>query len=201
MKRMLTFSLAGLILTGSMHAQTQAPAQAPVQVTAVLAGTLIDPETGTAATNQVILVEGTQIRNIGANLPIPAGATVIDLSDLNVLPGLVDAHVHFREPGVEYKEDFNTGSQAAVCGGITTVVDMPNVIPATADVAAFNLKVSRLQGKSFVDVAVLAVVVNTNLGQLKKLWKAGVIGYKVFLGETVGGIPAPDDGPLIEARR
>ena len=115
MKRMLTFSLAGLILTGSMHAQTQASAQAPVQVTAVLAGTLIDPETGTAATNQVILVEGTQIRNIGANLPIPAGATIIDLSDLNVLPGLVDAHNHLAmtvEPGSSLYVNYITDSTA-----------------------------------------------------------------------------------------
>ena len=126
MKRMLTFSLAGLILTGSMHAQTQAPAQAPVQVTAVLAGTLIDPETGTAATNQVILVEGTQIRNIGANLPIPAGATIIDLSDLNVLPGLVDAHNHLAmtvEPGSSLYVNYITDSTAlraiqAVANGV-----------------------------------------------------------------------------------
>ena len=136
---------------------------------------------------------------IGEEMSIPEGRTVINARGLYVLPGLIDAHVHLREPGVEYKEDFNTGSRAAVAGGITTVVDMPNVIPPTADVPAFNLKVSRLRGKSFVDIAVLAVVLNTNLKQLIPLHKAGVIGYKVFLGETVGGIPAPDDGPLIEA--
>ena len=159
-------------------------------------GTIVTPD---ATFEAAIGIDKGVIVAIGDETSMPEGRANINAKGLHVLPGLIDAHVHFREPGVEYKEDFNTGSRAAVCGGITTVVDMPNVIPATADVPAFNLKVSRLQGKSFVDVAVLAVVVNTNLGQLKKLAKAGVIGFKVFLGETVGGIPAPDDGPLLEA--
>src|SRR5215475_10729075 len=73
----------------------QAPVQAPAQpqpVTAIRAGRLIDPETGTASANQIILIQGTRIRQIGANLTIPTGANVIDLSKLTVLPGLVDAH-------------------------------------------------------------------------------------------------------------
>src|SRR5437660_1710945 len=71
------------------------PAQSqPAAITAIKAGRLIDPETGTAATNQVILVEGEKIKAVGANLAIPSGATVIDLSKLTVLPGLVDAHTH-----------------------------------------------------------------------------------------------------------
>src|SRR5215471_18630158 len=63
-------------------------------ITAIKAGRLIDPETGTATSNQVILVEGEKIRAVGSDLAIPAGATVIDLSKLTVLPGLVDAHTH-----------------------------------------------------------------------------------------------------------
>jgi len=73
----------------------QTPAQAPANpITAVRAGRLIDPETGTAAANQVILVEGNRIQEIGPNVAIPAGANVIDLSAMSVLPGLVDAHNH-----------------------------------------------------------------------------------------------------------
>lgn len=72
------------------------------QVTAIRAGRLIDPETGTVATNQVILVEGEKFTAVGANLTIPAGATVIDLSRLSVLPGLVDAHNHLA---LTYKQD------------------------------------------------------------------------------------------------
>ncbi len=77
-------------------------AQVPAQVTAIRAGRLIDPETGTAQANQIILVENGRVREIGANLAIPGGAKIIDLSKLTVLPGLVDAHNHLA---LTYKRD------------------------------------------------------------------------------------------------
>src|SRR5205807_8211062 len=83
----------------------QAPAAqtpAPPAVTAIRAGRLIDPDAGTSTTNQIILVEGNRIRQIGANLAIPAGANVVDLSQYSVLPGLVDAHNHLA---LTYKTD------------------------------------------------------------------------------------------------
>src|SRR5262249_42636193 len=82
----------------TVSAQAQTPA-APVTV--IKAGRLIDPETGTAATNQLVIVEGEKIKAVGWNLAIPAGARVIDLSNLTVLPGLVDAHTHMA---ITYKE-------------------------------------------------------------------------------------------------
>lgn len=85
-----------VLLTSVTAAQSQS---API--TAIRAGRLIDPDTGTVATNQVIIIEGEKITAVGANLPIPAGATVIDLSKLTVLPGLVDAHTH---TALTYKE-------------------------------------------------------------------------------------------------
>ncbi|PYS09408.1 MAG: allantoinase, partial [Acidobacteria bacterium] len=69
---------------------------------------------------------------IGTDDSLPDGKDVIDAGDMHILPGLIDGHVHFREPGLTYKEDFGTGSTAAVCGGIATVIDMPNTIPPTA---------------------------------------------------------------------
>src|SRR5689334_7173010 len=69
-------------------------AQAPPPVTAIRAGRLLDPEAGRILTNQIILVEGTRIRDVGPNVAIPAGARVVDLSNLTVMPGLVDAHNH-----------------------------------------------------------------------------------------------------------
>src|SRR5262249_32728001 len=81
-------------------AQPQAPA-GPQKVGAVRAGPLVDPEYGTSATNQIIVGEGERIRQVGANIPIPAGAEVIDLSNLTVMPGLVDAHTH---TAMTYKE-------------------------------------------------------------------------------------------------
>ncbi len=85
-----------VLLVGVATVQSQ-----PAPITAIKAGRLIDPETGTAATNQVILIEGEKIKAVGSNLAIPAGAVVIDLSKLTVLPGLVDAHTHMA---ITYKE-------------------------------------------------------------------------------------------------
>jgi imidazolonepropionase-like amidohydrolase len=84
-----------------VFAAVTAMAQATAPITAVKAGRLIDPETASATSNQVILIEGERIKAVGANLTIPAGATIIDLSKLTVLPGLVDAHTHMA---LTYKE-------------------------------------------------------------------------------------------------
>lgn len=88
--------LSAVLLVGATTAQSQT-----TSITAIKAGRLIDPETATAATDQVILIEGEKIKAVGSNLAIPAGATVIDLSKLTVLPGLVDTHTH---TALTYKE-------------------------------------------------------------------------------------------------
>jgi imidazolonepropionase-like amidohydrolase len=101
-KRWILGVIACAFSLGTSAAHAQAPARtAPVKTIAIKAGFLVDPETGTAAPNQVILVEGERIKQVGANLPIPPGAEVIDLSKLYVLPGLVDAHTHMA---LTYKE-------------------------------------------------------------------------------------------------
>ncbi len=101
-RRVIVASCAFVLLSGVTRAQRGRPAaEGPQPVTAIKAGRLIDPETGTAATNQVILVEGERIKAVGPNLAIPAGATVVDLSKLTVLPGLVDTHTH---EAMTYKE-------------------------------------------------------------------------------------------------
>ena len=132
---------------------------------------------------------------------LPEAETEIDAEGLHVLPGLIDPHVHFRAPGLEYKEDFDTGSQAAVCGGITMIMDMPNVKPPTADVESLQLKLDCAQGKSYCDYAIYCVLVEGSGPNILPMAEAGVCGYKIFLGETIGNIPAPSDGEIIEQWR
>lgn len=131
---------------------------------------------------------------IGADETLPDGKEVIDAAGRHILPGLIDAHVHFREPGVTHKEDFGTGSTAAVCGGISTVIDMPNQVPPTETAEQVLVKKRLAESKSMCDFAVLGVVHQTNAGDVIPMAEAGAIGYKIFFGETVGNLPFPDDG-------
>jgi dihydroorotase len=126
---------------------------------------------------------------------------VYDARGKHVLPGVIDGHVHFREPGLEYKEDFGTGSLAAVMGGVTTVVEMPNTKPPTDRPENVRLKQRLAEEKSYCDFGIIGVVVQENIDQIEPMAEAGVVGYKCFLGETIGNIPAPDDGMLLDGLR
>src|SRR3954470_22033905 len=84
--------------------------------------------------------------------------TVFDAAGAYLLPGLVDAHAHLREPGLTHKEDFSSGTHAAVLGGVTTVLDMPTDDPWTATVAQLTDKMARAQGRIHVDVSFQAAV-------------------------------------------
>ncbi len=151
-----------------------------------------------------VLVEGGKIADIvdpAADGSVPAGRDRLDCTGLHVLAGAIDSHVHFREPGLSYKEDWDTGSRAALCGGVTTVVDMPNVQPPTRNPEALQMKLACARGRSFVHFGSYGVIADDGPEAVLPLARAGVIGFKVFLGETVGGIPSPDDGALLAAMR
>ena len=87
-----------------------------------------------------------------------------------VLPGCIDAHVHFRDPGPNYKEDWESGSTAAAAGGITTVVDQPNTDPRTLDARSFELKLDLAKNRSVVDFCI-----NGGPGKIEELLKAGAL--------------------------
>jgi len=109
----------------------------------------------------------------------------------HILPGIIDAHVHFRDPGLTEKEDFETGSAAAAMGGVTTVADMPNTFPVTSTVERFNEKKKIALEKSYVDFALFALLTNDNLNEMEGLINAGALGFKVFYGTSTGDIAAP----------
>jgi len=107
-----------------------------------------------------------------------------------LLPGGIDLHVHFRDPGFPKKEDFQTGSTAAAFGGITTIFDMPNTRPFTSTLPALRDKRRMAQAKSLVDFGLYAAITEDNLGQLPALARE-CSGFKIFLGSSTnaGSLP------------
>ena len=123
------------------------------------------------------------ISTISSFEDVPAGCELIQApAESFVMPGLVDTHVHVNEPGRADWEGFETATRAAAAGGVTTIVDMPlNSIPATTTLPALQAKLAAAENKLHVDVAFWGGVVPGNTGELKGLWKAGVVGFKCFL--------------------
>jgi dihydroorotase len=119
---------------------------------------------------------------------LPEAETVIDAVGLHVLPGLVDPDVKFREPGLEYKEGWHYGSTAAVCGGITTVIEMPNPAVPIRNVDEFNAKLHAASGRSFCHYAVMATLSYADLNQVARLAEAGVCGYRCLLPGPFGPV-------------
>jgi dihydroorotase len=148
-----------------------------------------------------VACDGGEFVEIAARGTLDAeGAEEVDATGLYVFPGVIDGHVHFREPGYEYKEDWPHGSTAAVMGGVTTVLDMPNVIPLTSNVEGAQIKRDVAEGRSYCDFGFFAVVLQENVHEIAPLGESGlVVGFKAFLGTTIGNIPAPDDGVLLDA--
>ena len=143
------------------------------------------------------IIDG-KIKEIGEGLSNSGIDEVIDAKGLLVLPGIVDEHVHMREPGLEYKDDFSNGTMGAALGGVTTVLEMPNTKPPVESAKILKQKAQALSQKAFVDFGLYGVIHNTNANEFDELVAAGAVGFKVFLGPTTGNIPPPDDGTLYE---
>jgi allantoinase len=128
---------------------------------------------------------------------------LIDARGLHVLPGLVDSHVHFDDPGRTAWEGFETGSQAAAAGGVTTVLDMPlNSSPPTLSAEALAVKRAAVAGRSVVDYGFWGGVVAGNTAELPDLLEAGVVACKAFMCHSgLDEYPRADEGTLIEALR
>lgn len=107
------------------------------------------------------------------------GENEIDLEGNLVLPGLIDAHVHFRDPGLTYKEDFKTGSMAAANGGFTFVMDMPNTLPKTNTYAAFKDKLKIAKNKSIIDFGLHAGV--NNFDEMERIQSLNPMSFKCFM--------------------
>lgn len=124
-------------------------------------------------------------------------AEVLNCGNLHILPGVIDSQVHFREPGPTHKEDLETGSRAAVMGGVTAVFEMPNTKPETTSVEALADKVSRATHRMFCDFAFYVGGTRENFESISELESLpGSAGIKVFIGSSTGGLLVEDDAGL-----
>jgi allantoinase len=128
---------------------------------------------------------------------------VIDAGGLPVLPGLIDAHVHFNEPGRTDWEGLTCGSMGAAAGGVTSILDMPlNNLPAAIDGATLRKKLEAVQGHSVVDYCLWGGLVTDNVTRLAEQDAAGAVAYKAFMSNSgIADFPAVTDGVLFEGLR
>ncbi len=142
-----------------------------------------------------------RIAFIGDLSQASAGET-FDATGLTVLPGVIDTQVHFREPGLEWKEDLETGSRAAALGGVTAVFEMPNTEPNTTDPDTLQDKLDRARDRMWTDHAFYIGGTHDNarfLGELERL--PGCCGVKVFMGASTGTLLVADDDGVREVLR
>ena len=145
-----------------------------------------------------IAIEDGRIFKIGKESQMPKADEKLDLRNLLVLPGLIDAHVHLRDEGKAYKEDFYTGTAAAAAGGITTVLDMPNNSPVTMSAEALKNRMQIAEKKVLVNVGFYSEF-PTNLNSLKDIVTQGAVAFKLFMAASIGGLNVDDDKALQEA--
>jgi dihydroorotase len=157
-------------------------------------GVVVDDRTRTRA--DVAIRDGL-ILAVGAPEAMPPARERVDVTGMHLLPGAIDVHVHFREPGYDHKEDWRTGTEAAAMGGVTTVFEMPNTHPPTRSVVELRDKQARAQ-KACVDFGLYGLMAEDNVGELEALAEAGANAFKCFMGNTFGNLPSPSTGAMLE---
>ncbi|MDF2116232.1 allantoinase AllB [Roseiarcaceae bacterium H3SJ34-1] len=159
-------------------------------------GKIVSPD---AVIDACLAIKDGKVFAIGDEAAMPQAKETLDVRGLHVLPGAIDCHVHFRDPGYPHKEDFGTGTAAAAYGGVTTVFDMPNTIPpvGTKEVLAEKHK---LAGEAaHVDYGLYGLLGEDTIANVPDLIAGGVIGFKLYMGNTFGKIPSPTTGAMLEA--
>lgn len=168
---------------------------APVDLV-IHGATLVNPDSQYPAS---IAIHDGKIVAIGAAQTMPQATETLDASGKFLLPGAIDVHVHFRDPGYTHKETWETGTAAAAMGGVTTVFDMPNTNPPTGTVAALHQKLERARSLAYVDFGIYGLLSEQNIDELEALAADEIIGFKCFMGNTFGNLPSPSTGAMLEA--
>jgi len=138
-----------------------------------------------------VLMEGERIKQV-FNGPVPEETLnlckLVDASGKWLLPGVIDDHVHFRDPGLTHKADLTTESRAALAGGVTSFMEMPNTIPQTTSIQAWKKKMELASEKSYANYAFYLGATNDNFLELEKADFSQVCGVKVFMGSSTGNM-------------
>ena len=137
-----------------------------------------------------VVIEGEKIAEIltGEEKTTTPCDEIIDATGCYLLPGAIDEHVHFRDPGLTHKADITTESRAAAAGGVTSIMDMPNTNPQTTTLEALDEKLALLAGKSAVNYSCYFGATNNNYPQFAQLDKHRVCGVKLFMGSSTGNM-------------
>jgi dihydroorotase len=158
-------------------------------------GLVVSPDSVFAAS---IAVRDGRIAALGSADSMPPAAETVDATGLHLLPGAIDVHVHFRDPGYPHKEDWASGTAAAAFGGVTTVFDMPNTIPPTGTPEILAAKHAIASSRAHVDYGLYGLLGEDTIDAVPALIDGGVIGFKCYMGNTFGKIPTPSTGAMLE---
>ncbi|MDO9413920.1 MAG: allantoinase AllB [Pseudolabrys sp.] len=158
-------------------------------------GKIVSPD---AVIEASLAIKDGKVLAVGAPEAMPPATETFDASGLHILPGAIDVHVHFRDPGYPHKEDWESGTAAAAFGGVTTVFDMPNTIPATANGEILAAKHAIAKSKAHIDFGLYGLLGDENLATVPELLQGGIIGFKLYMGNTFGKIASPDTGATLE---
>ncbi len=159
-------------------------------------GIVVSPDQALPAS---VAIKDEKILSVGAAEAMPPARETLDAKGLHILPGAIDVHVHFRDPGYPHKEDWESGTAAAAFGGVTTVFDMPNTIPPTGNAEILAAKHKIAASKAHVDFGLYGLLGEDTIEQVPELIEGGVIGFKLYMGNTFGKIPSPSTGAMLEA--
>ena len=145
-----------------------------------------------------LLIKGDFIFKISSNIEIKKNYKIINAKNKLLIPGVIDDQVHFREPGLTHKATINSESKAAVAGGVTSFIEMPNTIPQTTTVKALENKFELANKNSYANYSFMFGGTNTNIDEIKKLNKKKVPALKLFLGSSTGNMLVDNEKTLRE---